>query len=617
MLWLWFACGNIDSDKAVECDSAASILHLENGFGLPEKSCANLSLESRILGEGDLSVSWTETDHGFQPTITANSDGLFDGLVLSGNYTLPGEEPTRIWKQGYQSWWWSGVTELVSPEFDEDGLPLVGGDGNGVNATEEEPYSSWWLGLVGKSDGDSILAGALSSTKTRMWTAFTHDTMWVVWGHRGDPITVSAGDTIELDPVWIHSGSDAFDLHVEYARASAAHNNVPPRTDKPPVGWATWYTFYEHIDEEIILGNLEVAEELAANPDLEPMTVFQIDDGWQKVWGDWTANEGFPRGMETLATEIKEAGFDAGLWLAPFYVSTSADLYTEQTDWWVRNNDGAPILFSNLGSGEYAIIDVTHPDAGPWMRDQVARVKAEGWDYLKLDFLYAGAQVGERYANVTGMEAFHIGMEYLKDAAGDAFFLACGAPMLPSLGYADAFRTGADIGFNFDIGPRHEYLRWQTRATMSRSWQNGIWWWVDPDQMLLREPFGDPQVRGSIVANLISGGSWLIGDDMRSVERERLELALRKDLVNRFGQLVRPIDPLSYVSGPDAGPVAELGDPNDVISPRWRMEDGTELLLNMTDSPLIIDATGTAEVFSGSTDIVRTMEKGSGEIWLP
>ena len=94
---------------------------------------------------------------------------------------------------------------------------------------------------------------------------------------------------------------------------------------------------------------------------------------------------------------------------------------------------------------------------------------------------------------------------------------------------------------------------------MSRSWQNGIWWWVDPDQMLLREPFEEPQVRGSIVANLISGGSWLIGDDMRSVERERLELALRKDLVNRFGQLVRPVDPSILCCGPDAGPVAELG----------------------------------------------------------
>jgi hypothetical protein len=135
--------------------------------------------------------------------------------------------------------------------------------------------------------------------------------------------------------------------------------------------------------------------------------------------------------------------------------------------------------------------------------------------------------------------------------------------------------------------------------------------------MLLREPFEDPQVRGSIVANLISGGSWLIGDDLRSVERERLELALRKDLVNLFGQLVRPVAPLSYVSGPDAGPVAELGDPDDVISPRWLMKDGTELLLNMTDSPLIIEATGSNEAFSGSMDPQRTIEKGAGEIWLP
>ena len=39
------------------------------------------------------------------------------------------------------------------------------------------------------------------------------------------------------------------------------------------------------------------------------------------------------------------------------------------------------------------------------------------------------------------------------------------------------------------------------------------------------------------------------------------------------------------------------------------MEDGTELLLNMTDSPLIIDATGSSKS-SGSTDTDRTMEKG-------
>ena len=81
MLWLLFACGNTDSDKAVECDSSASIQLVGEDFSLPDNACSTLSLEINLLGDGDLSVSWTETEHGFQPTITANSDGWIDGLV--------------------------------------------------------------------------------------------------------------------------------------------------------------------------------------------------------------------------------------------------------------------------------------------------------------------------------------------------------------------------------------------------------------------------------------------------------------------------------------------------------------------------------------------------------
>ena len=615
MIWFLFACTS-EKQPEIPCTSFVGLSDSTEIISFVDNSCSTIDLSPQIIAEGDIRVKWEKSENVITPILTADTDAVFSGLVLTGDYTLKGEAETRIWKQGYQSWWWSGVTELFEPEYDDQGIPLVGGDGNGTSAVYEQPYSSWWLGLIGKEDGDSILAGALASTKTRVWTAFSAEKLWIVWGHRGDSIALSAGEELRLDPVWIHAGTDAFDLHVQYAQVSAAHNNVEPREDRPPIGWATWYTFYEDIDEEIILGNLAVAEELAADPSLEPMTVFQIDDGWQKLWGDWTANEGFPSGMAQLADDIHTAGFDAGLWMAPFYVHTDTVTFQEHNDWWVLDENDDPILFTNFGSGNYAIIDVTHPDAGPWMRDQVAQRREEGWNYLKLDFLYAGAEIGKRYQDVTGMEAYHIGMQYLKEASGDSFFLACGAPMLPSLGYADAFRTGADIGFNFDPGPRHEYLRWQTRATMSRSWQNGIWWWVDPDQMLLRDPFEEPQVRGSIVANLISGGSWLIGDDLRTVQRERLELALRKDIVALSGQLVKPINPLSYISGADAGPVAELGDPDDVISPQWEMEDGTELLLNMTNSSLSVDASGGLELFSQETDTSRSLEVGAGEIWL-
>ena len=57
--------------------------------------------------------------------------------------------------------------------------------------------------------------------------------MWIVWGHRGDPLPYPLA-IIELDPFGLIR-SDAFDLHVEYARASA---RTCTTTDKPPVGWA-------------------------------------------------------------------------------------------------------------------------------------------------------------------------------------------------------------------------------------------------------------------------------------------------------------------------------------------------------------------------------------------
>ena len=147
-----------------------------------------------------------------------------------------------------------------------------------------------------------------------------------------------------------------------------------------------WYQYYSHITEEDTRANLEALITLQANPELAPVDVFQIDDGWQVRWGDWWAGEDFPSGMSTLAEDIQSAGMTPGLWLAPFYMSTESDTYTEQPDWWVLDDDGEPIRFSNLGTGDYVILDVTHPDAAAWLRTLIEEKVAQGYGYLKLDF---------------------------------------------------------------------------------------------------------------------------------------------------------------------------------------------------------------------------------------
>ncbi|HJN76808.1 MAG TPA: glycoside hydrolase family 36 protein [Myxococcota bacterium] len=582
-------------------------LRLEGDVLVAEGHCGYVELRAEVHGEGELEVSFTEVEGGLQPEISG--EGVFEALVLSGQMELSGDEDLVVWKQGYQSWWWSGVTELQPLEW-EDGLPVAGGDGDGMSATEETSATSWWVGLAGRPDGGCFLIGALSATRTKAYAAFGDDLAAFVWGGRGERITVTPSTPLTLDPVHGGFAAGLADGFGDYALAARVHNGVQVRED-PPVGWATWYQFYSEITEEQVRENLAVASQI------EALEIFQIDDGWQVQWGQWEAGEDFPSGMAQLAEDIRAEGLTPGLWMAPFYVEREY-LYDEHPDWFVHDAEGEPLSFSNFGDHDYLIVDVTHPDAADWLAEQISVRVDEGWTYLKLDFLYAGAQEGVRQEDVTGMEAYIRGMQILREAAGEqTWILACGAPMLPSLGYADSYRTGADIAFEFDPDPRREYLRWAARATAARSWQNGVWWWIDPDQLILRDPFSDTEATGAVVAQVLSGGPWILGDDLPSLAEDRLELALDPDLLALIGVTARPRDPLRYTSGPDFGPLAEFADPNDVVPPVWSLEDGSTALINLGDSSITVQGPGGTELLSGAVAEAgaRTLAPGAGEIW--
>jgi alpha-galactosidase len=592
------------------CDRPACDVEVRTD-GIDVGRCLDATLALSVRGEG-VTATLVEDDGGVAPIVTAGPEGgVVTAVVLDGPLVIPGEGPLRLWRQGYQSWWWSGVTDLEPVVFDDAGLPVVGGDADGLAATDETAFTSWWVGLLGRPGSTSFLVGATSAVKAKVWTAFADDHAWVVWGHRGETITLEPGESVTLDPIVVQIGDDPFALHRAYAEQAAAHVGVAPRTDRPPTGWGSWNQYYADVTEA------DVRTELAALP--AGADVLLIDDGWEVTWGDWTANGRFPSGMAALAADVREAGHTPGLWMAPFYVDRDTDVAQSHPDWFVRDVDGNPVTFDNFGPHTYQVLDVTHPDAAAWLRDDVVAERVDdGFTFLKLDFLYAGAIEGQRYEPVTGAEAYARGVELLRDGAGpDVFLLACGAPMLPSLGVFDGYRTGADIAFAFDPDPRRDYLRWQARATAARSWQNGVWWWNDPDVVLMRAPFDDVEATGALVANAVSGGLWLLGDSFGALPAGRVGLAL--DLAETRGASVSPTDPLAFVSGIDFGPIGERGDPDDVAPTTWTFSTGETALLNLGDAALLVDGPGGIELLSGVTagPGPRPLQPGQGEIWRP
>ena len=96
-------------------------------------------------------------------------------------------------------------------------------------------------------------------------------------------------------------------------------------------------------------------------------------------------------------------------------------------------------------TGTTYALDITRPEVLDWLDQLIRKVVGWGYDYLKLDFLYAGAAIGKRHKDIPREDAYRNAMQVMRNAAGDAYILACGAPIIPSLGLCDGIRIGPDV----------------------------------------------------------------------------------------------------------------------------------------------------------------------------
>lgn len=287
-------------------------------------------------------------------------------------------------------------------------------------------------------------------------------------------------DFVELEPLVILEGADTSALLEEYGDMVKIHNNITIK-DFNGTGWCSWYHYFLDLSWEEILKNATVAKQFGIN-------VFQIDDGYEKDIGDWLqTREGFPP-LEEMAKTLKHMGFTVGIWLAPFSVSETSHLFMEHPEWVVSENKEPKVAYKNWNKKIYAL-DLTKNEVKQWFYEMFFKLRQIGFEYFKIDFLFAGAVPGQRENALTPVEAFRDGLRTIRKAIGDAFLLGCGSPLLAAVGFVDAMRIGPDTTpyWGDDIPDLAiPAAKWALRNAITRYFMHKRFWINDPDCLLLR-----------------------------------------------------------------------------------------------------------------------------------
>ncbi len=346
------------------------------------------------------------------------------------------------------------------------------------------------------------------------------------------------GERLSLEPLWLARGLAPTILE-QFAERCGRAMGARVSRDRSPVGWCSWYEFYTEVRDEDVRSNIAVLRE---HPQLG-LSVVQLDDGYQAAVGDWERiNDKFPRGLAPLAADIRGTGLSAGLWSAPFFVAQTSRRFREQSQWLLRDENQKPVDCGRnlMWKSRLYALDLSRDEVDAWLRGLFSDWAAAGFDYFKIDFLFAGLRHG-MHANpaMSPVEVYRAALATIRDAIGPGrFLLGCGAPLGPSVGYVDGMRISCDVKevwhsrfWSFaGRGCGIPSLRDSLQNNLSRAFMHRRLWHNDPDCILVRQERSEltvAEVKLMLTVLGMTGGMLLLSDDLSRLAKHRLDWAER------------------------------------------------------------------------------------------
>ena len=384
----------------------------------------------------------------------------------------------------------------------------------------------------------------------------------VEMAYQPNPKPVPAGESFTTEITYIHpSEANPFEGLENYATKVKQYQNIVLWHEREgkriPNGWNSWSGsggtggYGTDINEDLMIANLDFMAEQFKDWGID---WFQIDDGYEPTYGDWTWREDrFPKGPRWMSDRIRERGLKPGLWMSPLALHHDSQTVADHPDWVAEKSEVGTFF-----SMDYTLFDLTNPEVQNWIRN-IFRTFRQDWnfDWLKMDFAYhALFTIGGVDPSKTREEMYRNAVKIIREEIGDdTFFLAVGV-MGIHFGLVDADRITLDSAPIWDWPSEisdtdilsQQGLKPTVRTSARRYYLHNRIWINHPDLIIFRSNPRDeswPRVtleEAQAFCTYVgfSGGIVKIGDRLLDMTADHIN-SVRK-LLPIYPKAGRPLD---------------------------------------------------------------------------
>lgn len=446
-------------------------------------------------------------------------------IVLSSKFKYYDND--RIFCNGYQSWSDSNLAYIKDKSSSLNFLakPFLKFSGDySFYSPHTSLLPSWTYSYI-QSDNQVVMFAASLGEKNG-FTLIEHKTSSKEIFFRKDVKNLEIEGTWPAFEILLFDGKrmDAFQFWFDKMK-------IPAQSKELKTGWTSWYRHKNKINEELIRNNLKQYSKAKV-----PLDYFQIDDGWQEAIGDWNANKKkFPNGLSELSNVVSEAGYNPGIWIAPFICERDSTIYKSKKNWIAkRNGKIIKVGYSPIWSGWFYLLDINNTEVRQYIEERIKALKESGFRIFKLDFLYALGL--SEVVSKSRYEKIMRGVQWIKEILEDCETIFCGIPISSGFENTEYLRIGPDTHQSYDykwlarfnFKERPSYVN-ALKNTILRAELNNYGFSNDPDVCYLsteNTDLNEKQVLSKFYLNYILGGLQFISDNWQDVPKNMQEIFL-------------------------------------------------------------------------------------------